>query len=586
MSSETVDNLVFEQAMYDEPMEKPFLKKDYIFVPDTNPSSSYSTNQITFTTEVLANNGKYNAYNEGIISLPLVVVARRSTLATVNGVADSAMSDNDYLLALKNSHVNLIHSMSVDYNNSNAVQPVQYLNSYLTFKQHSEMSTEDEELNGPLLGYAKDSSTSWSYSAGESVAGRGIMNHFNPILKVNGGSNYEGATENSGMVKRQGYFGKFQNANGKELVMISTDDEGRKKNCTNMIHNPDVNTKVIYYDCTIRLKDLPFFQNLPPIRSGTLRINLTLNNNVSFTFQKLANGNVVYNPQSFANTSGLTNPLMISPSTTAVRMNTKFTSQALATDVGASNIFLPCGASCLPANDVNVYTVSMAIGQQTISAVEYKHTKQQCRLYVPYYQFSPKAESLYLQNRERTINYLDVEYYPFDVKAGQPFTQLITNGLSRMKRLIMIGYISPTANGSEAGGAFSPLSSPFATEPATTSPFMISNFNVQVGQINLYPNAISYSYEQFLQEMNGQYGINGNMIQGSTSSRISLVDYNNNYHYIVVNLDRKLPENELTSQSLGVSGTLESRKDMSFMCFVERYKTITINIENGARVNG
>jgi hypothetical protein len=163
---------------------------------------------------------------------------------------------------------------------------------------------------------------------------------------------------------------------------------------------------------------------------------------------------------------------------------------------------------------------------------------------------------------------------------------LITNGMSRMKRLIMIGYMSPTANGSEVGGAFSPLSSPFATEPSTTSPFMISNFNVQVGQINLYPNAISYSYEQFLQEMNGQYGINGNMIQGSTSSRISLVDYNNNYHYIVVNLDRKLPENELTSQSLGVSGTLESRKDMSFMCFVEKYKTITINIENGARVSG
>jgi hypothetical protein len=88
------------------------------------------------------------------------------------------------------------------------------------------------------------------------------------------------------MVKRQGYFGKFENANGKYLVMIYTDVEGRKKNCTNMIVNPDSNTKVIYYDCTIRLKDLPFFQNLPPIRSGTLRINLTLNNNVSFNFTK------------------------------------------------------------------------------------------------------------------------------------------------------------------------------------------------------------------------------------------------------------------------------------------------------------
>jgi len=84
MSKETIDNLVFEQAMYDEPVEKPFLKKDLIFVADSNPSSTYSTNQITFTTEVLAKNGKYNAYAEGAYEgayaegLPLVINVSRS----------------------------------------------------------------------------------------------------------------------------------------------------------------------------------------------------------------------------------------------------------------------------------------------------------------------------------------------------------------------------------------------------------------------------------------------------------------------------------------------------------------------------
>jgi hypothetical protein len=57
----------------------------------------------------------------------------------------------------------------------------------------------------------------------------------------------------AGMVKRQGYFGKFQNANGKDLVLHASDVDGRAKNCTNMIVNYDANTKVIYYDCTIRL---------------------------------------------------------------------------------------------------------------------------------------------------------------------------------------------------------------------------------------------------------------------------------------------------------------------------------------------
>jgi hypothetical protein len=103
MSSETIDHLVFEQSMYDESIEKPFLKKNYIYVPDTNPSSTYSTNQITFTTKVLSTNGKYNAYAEAIISIPLVIAVRRSARATA-----SPLPDCDYMLALKISHVNLL----------------------------------------------------------------------------------------------------------------------------------------------------------------------------------------------------------------------------------------------------------------------------------------------------------------------------------------------------------------------------------------------------------------------------------------------------------------------------------------------
>ncbi len=93
MSKETIDNFVFEQALYDEPIEKPFLSKNWINLPDSNPSSTYSTNQITFTTEILANNGKYNAYAEGLISVPLVIPIRRTA-------GNVTMSDADYLLAL------------------------------------------------------------------------------------------------------------------------------------------------------------------------------------------------------------------------------------------------------------------------------------------------------------------------------------------------------------------------------------------------------------------------------------------------------------------------------------------------------
>ena len=121
--------------------------------------------------------------------------------------------------------------------------------------------------------------------------------------------------------------------------------------------------------------------------------------------------------------------------------------------------------------------------------------------------------------------------------------------------------------------------SPFTTEPSTTNPFYFVDFQCFVGQIGIYANPINYSYENYIQEMNGQYGVNTNMTHG-----ISLLDYNNNYRYICVNLDRKLPETENVSQSLSLRGTVKSLKDIIFHCYIDRIKTIVINVESGAQI--
>ena len=244
----------------------------------------------------------------------------------------------------------------------------------------------------------------------------------------------------------------------------------------------------------------------------------------------------------------------------------------------AAEVFIPCGSGSLGLSNANSYKVQMGIGR--VGA--YEHSKQQCRLYVPHYTFSPKAEAEYLSNRERTIDYLDIDYYSFSVEPGQQFNQLITNGASRMKRLVMIAYVRADKNGSNG---IAPQSSPFASEPSTTSPFAIDNFNCKVGGINLYEsNSMQYDYEYFLHEMNGQQGINANLTQGMVSSRISLQDWQNNYKYLVVNLDRKLPETEDVAQSLAVIGRLTSKLAVTFHCYIERYKSIVVDCESGARL--
>lgn len=575
MSFQNQDNFVFEKILDEPAFQKPFLKKDLNIIYDDNGSGTYNTNQIRFSTELCANNGFYNNYSEGLVALPLIFALKSSNAAETYASFDLA-------LALKNSHLNLIHSLSIDFNGTNLVQPIDYLNQYMIFLQHTTLSSEDEKLNGSLLGYAKDSSTSWGYSATASTQGQGLYNNSNPFIGVEAGSLNEGEIANKGLIRRQKYISRFS-TNGKSVVLGGD----VKKQNLNYVTAEGTNALVYYYTCYVRLSDLPFFKEMKMMRGGVFRINMTLNNNVQFQFRKNSVGTLEYVAGSYINNSGKTNPLMLCASMDVIKTHTNHSGGQAGEGVEQVNVkgstvaevYYPCGSSCIPSLGTTTYTVKMGIGNITVGNAVYTHELQKCRLYIPYYSFLGDAENTYLSTKEKVIDYLDVYRYEFDATGGASFgPRLITNGLARMKRLIMVGIMKSTGNG-DLG--LSASESPFTTEPATTSPFRISNFNCQVGNINLYANPITYSYEQFLLEMNGQQGVNANLTPGICSGRISLTDYNNNYHYIVVNLERRKPELENTLQSLQVQGTLDSPKEMTIYCFVEYYKTIVIDVETG-----
>ncbi len=94
-----------------------------------------------------------------------------------------------------------------------------------------------------------------------------------------------------------------------------------------------------------------------------------------------------------------------------------------------------------------------------------------------------------------------------------------------------------------------PRMSPFPSEPATCSPYLMSNFQVFVSSNPVYPQFQNYSYEMFLNEMNN-FGLDANLVSGMVSRKISYTHYINSYGYIVVNLSRRLPEDENTAISL------------------------------------
>jgi hypothetical protein len=589
----TIDNLVYEASTQPENVaEKPFIQKEWNNpVYDTNTSAEYNSNQIVFDTTTLMNCGQEVSYSEGIIALPFVIRISSSN-AAVNGAGGATANGNDwatkaglagtdFMLALKNSHMNLVHSVAVNMNNQDILQPQPLSNAYLIFRQHAELSNEDELLNAPLHGYCKDGSESWSFEAAASSKGIGLCNNANGS---NAFSTDVNSTSNEGLRRRHALIQKLGAVNGKALVL--GDLNANKPEGKNFIENVDgivgVGGKYIYYTAFLRLIDLQpdLFTNFPMTKGIKFKITLTLNNNISFTFQKTAAGALTFNQANFSNVTSATNPLMLSASYNVNNSATTVNAINTATGSAVGAVNTPCGSAPLLCDAGDIYTVSMRIGKNNGRS----GALTQCILYAPTYRMNPLYEEKYFKdNRMQKVHYTELEYQSFLAKFGDNFNVELASTCVRPKRLIMIGIMSPDATRGNAG--IDPLSSPFASEPATTSPFVLSAFNCSVSNNNLYPNDITYSYDNFLQNLNGQTGINSNLVKGLVSSRINLNDFQNNYHYIVVDLSRRLSQFDMVSNSIRVRGQIKSTRDITFHCFIEKERVLEVDVMTGALIS-
>ena len=110
------------------------------------------------------------------------------------------------------------------------------------------------------------------------------------------------------------------------------------------------------------------------------------------------------------------------------------------------------------------------------------------------------------------------------VAGGQNVNQLLTNSVPNAKRLIIIPMLNASSN-----NGYSPLQSPFTTEPATSSPQLsLINFNVKVSGTSIYQENINYEWQNFLQECRPANGIDGNLYTGLSCGLISQRDWQKN----------------------------------------------------------
>jgi hypothetical protein len=306
-----------------------------------------------------------------------------------------------------------------------------------------------------------------------------------------------------------------------------------------------------YYYAFISLKEYNFFDALPLSKGSNLEITINFNQSVTTTEYTLGDKTSIINQL-----SGSTNALL--------RIN----------EVAKAGSFTE--------------TVSLSIGQAYGSNGQpYFHPLKQCRLYIPEYTLSPEVFSQYIgTNSIKKIVYEDIIVkHLTNLSSGSSIDAMLSSNISNIQKLIIIPMLSKESNITEnLFTKYSPQESMFSQEPTVCSPYLISNFQVKVGNQNIYLNNMPYKHDQFMLELNGAQGVEGGLQTGFSSGQINISDYLKNYGYLVCDLSRKGLEDVDKLFQISISGKIESPKSLDLLCYLVVQKQVVIDISTGTIV--
>lgn len=570
------DTLVYDMSSMSEGTPQVFVKKDWLNILD-NQNGNYNGNQCVIDTSQLANSNKYMNYREAYLAVPMVLTASKTTAGATAIITDPTQTATsiDYAFGLKNWFGSIIHSFTLDYNGTTIIQQTPYVGMWNTFRLLTTLSKQDVITNGAQMGFYPDDPLSWGFSSAGNNAGKGTYNNIDALAFPTVSGRFGGYnTGNEGFLRRQQYIMYDPNAlsgggaSGAQTLGDAYSSLLSEAGAIQQYKSYVAKTATsIQYNimAIIQLKHIHnFFQNVPLLKGVFMKMTLNLNQS-SLTVGQ-ANGGVLGTvPLTINSPLGGVSPIMIASASTAS---------------GSS-----AGFDFDDATATSVMTVSLAVGNKPIVPSQVGIVGgllPNVQLYVPAYTFNPSFEDAYLSSPVKTVVYTDIYQYQVNsVSSGAQFNQLLTNGIANIKSVLIVPFLTSTAN-----AGISPIASPFCGDGAgTTAPLgLLTNFNVVVAGQNMIYNTERYSYEQFMNQLQGANAVNADMTDGLTSSLIDKLGFENEYCYYYVDCSRMLPVEEAVPKSVSIIGTNSCAKELQFFCFIEYGVQVSIDVLTGARV--
>ena len=601
-----MDSIVFEESVNTEVSSSEFVDKQWLYVNDNN-NGSYSS-QVVLDTTPLANSGSYINWSEAFILMPLVLqFERASGTATMSDTA--AM---DYLGALKSGYWNMLHSMSVEFNNGNIIQQVPFMNVFCSFKNITSWSKNDLTNWGAVTGFCPDSSRSWAYLAAAPAAGlvlagsgSGLSNNRNaPYVSItNLGTsfiaynNLTRATQssvdvrqawNDGMFERQSYINYNPVLSAANSFSANQGLLMSGANCSQVFRSfvsAAANLRWIAIDAVIRLKDIAdFYQKCPMLKGSTMRLYLNTNQCYFQVTQTSAIYDAAGNITAQPILSLTASPVILGGGGTCPVM---YASNGLGQ--GAAALTPPALTTATTAVvNVAISIVRTQFSQMTNQNLSCPFTS--VRLYAPAYTLSPLSEQRLLSlTPSKRVVYNDIFQFSFpNQSVNSPFNILVSNGIPNIRSVLVLPMLPSVSNGTSAGGSFltSTILSPFCSTPSSPDPLIIQNFQIQVSGKNLFINQQVYDFENFVEQLVSSNQLNGSLTTSLSSGLVSKQDFQSLYRYYYGNCSRSLPSEEGVAKAIQIQGTILSplATAVDLMVFVEFEREITIDLRTGARI--
>ena len=603
-----VDNYQFSKANYVQGLDKesPYVKKDWNYINDIN-SGVYTNNGqtlIQFDLSSIYNSSCMTNISEAYMAIPITYISAWSS----NAAGNTLIAPNTSSWAstgLKSGYFQLVHAADISCDGKQMEQYQPYLNAYVSFKLLSQMSQDNLKTLGTTLGMGEiiDNAQSLRFAGAATtvsttafpsavptggVGGNGISNNtpFPIVAGADFGDQPAQGTEFTNTYN-EGYYSRlkcipdvssatsqasllFGNATATSTTVIS--------NVTNLAKEMkpyftilNANYAVWYDVAIIRLQDLFDSFGKFPLTSrfnGNLRLYINTGSVIS---------NIGANGIMMTSASGITFtgtcPLLQS-SLGTFPTNAGAIVSGLYVGQNVPNTALSCGGGA--------FTTTINFGNAQAS-----HFMNACRLYYPQITLKAEIQRNYLsENRNKKIVY--TSFYTNiinSVAANATYSALIQSGVSNIRGVLIIPFLSASTNGvpltnASAITSFSQYLSPFDTAPMTSAPISLLNFNVMIGGTNVLANQQNFGWELFIEQVSLYEKINAADL-GFSCGLINQFYYENAYRPYYVDCTRGQISDQLTPRNVNITFTNNSLQTIDCLVFTEYFKEIVIDVETG-----